>query len=436
MFNCSVLLLASSLSHTLPPPPPARIIHAVYTQEVMPLTLWCGLHPENARSLKIFTAAAHAGVQLETKVCECGVENETEFFAKNCSPCMRLPSLQTEEGYIFESNAIMRHIARLDKSGKHLYGSTPFENSQVDMWLDFATTELDANNMPFLLELFRGVPAPAGSLAALEQSLAGLELWLETRTFLVGERMTIADIGIAFALQWVYRLCEKHGEAMAKKYKNAYRLYNTVMQQPKTVAVLKAHNATFGPVKAKKAEKPMAEKKAEKKVEQKAADEVVEEKKKPNPLDELAPSPFVLDAFKREYSNTDTRTVAAPYFFEHFDAAGYTAFWCSYKYNEENTRQFMTANLVRGWFQRMEHTRKYAFGVALLVGEESKHDLVALWVFRGQGMPEIVKDVVDTELFEWEQIADVQKEKARITDYLCWEGPTIARPVLEGRTFK
>ncbi|KAF8289703.1 hypothetical protein TcBrA4_0139490 [Trypanosoma cruzi] len=112
-------------------------------------------------------------------------------------------------------------------------------------------------------------------------------------------------------------------------------------------------------------------------------DEAPREKKKPNPLDELPPSPFVLDAFKREYSNTDIRTVAAPYFFQHYDAAGYTTFWCRYKYNEDNKMQFMTANLIRGWFQRMEHVRKYAFGVALIIGEERRHDIVALWVFRG-----------------------------------------------------
>ncbi|KAF8277732.1 hypothetical protein TcBrA4_0110970 [Trypanosoma cruzi] len=75
-------------------------------------------------------------------------------------------------------------------------------------------------------------------------------------------------------------------------------------------------------------------------------DEAPREKKKPNPLDELPPSPFVLDAFKRKYCNTDTRTVAAPYFFQHYDAAGYTTFWCRYKYNEDNKMQFMTANLI------------------------------------------------------------------------------------------
>lgn len=404
----------------------------VYTLSFVP-------SPEQARAHKCLAAAAHANIPVEVKACSYGVENETRDFLNNCSPCGRYPVLQTNEGYIFETNAIVRHFGRLDASGQKLYGGTPFEASQVDMWIDFSSTEIDNANRPFLLNFFCGTPLPADALGAVEECLWGLENYLETRTFLVGERMTIADISVGFSLQWVFRVNVAHAEALAKKFKNVYRLYNTVMQHPKTLEVLKSQGATFGAVKAPKEEKKQ-EKKPEKKPAKKEEDDdddmPKEEKKKPNPLDSLPPSDFVLDAFKREYSNTDTRTVAAPYFFEKFDSKGFTCFWCRYKYNDENKMQFMTANLVRGWFQRMEHTRKYAFGVALLVGEPTKHDIVAFWVFRGKGMPEIVQEVVDTELFEWEEIKNIESEKAKITDYLCWEGPTIGKPVLEGKCFK
>ncbi|CBH18338.1 elongation factor 1 gamma, putative [Trypanosoma brucei gambiense DAL972] len=425
-----------------PPPLHLRFVDissdTTLNSKAMSLTLWFQPHHENARNLKLLVVAAFANVPVTVKACEYGRENETEEYRRNCSPCCRYPVLQTEDGCIFESNAIVRHIARLDKSGSFLYGRTPFEGSQVDMWLDFAATELDTAAKPFGLNIYRGVPIPADAMDSVHEVFGGLETWLETRTFLVGERLTVADICVAFALQFHYRANAAEGEALTKKYRNVYRLYNTVMQQPKTVEVLKSQGATFGPVKAKKAEQqaPKAEKAPKPAPKDDDDDDVPKEKKKPNPLDELPPSPFVLDAFKREYSNNDTRTVAAPYFFQNYDAAGYTSFWCRYKYNEDNKMQFMTANLVRGWFQRMEHTRKYAFGVALIIGEEKKHDIVALWVFRGKGMPEIVKDVEDTELFDWEEIPDVSAQRERITDYLCWEGPTIPKPVLEGRVFK
>ncbi|KAF8295949.1 hypothetical protein TcYC6_0087210 [Trypanosoma cruzi] len=72
---------------------------------------------------------------------------------------------------------------------------------------------------------------------------------------------------------------------------------------------------------------------------------------------------------------------------------------CS-KHKEDTEMQCMKANLIRVWFQRMEHVRQYALGVALLIGEERRHDIVALWVLRGRGMPAIVRDVEDTELLD------------------------------------
>lgn len=409
----------------------------------MSLKLLYFAFPFNMRALRIDAVASFAGVQLERQALEYGKDNETPEFMRNCHPLGRQPVLQTEEGYLFESNAIARYIARLDKSNAFLYGRTPFENSQVDMWLDFAATELDVASPVFLYNLLRGVAVSQEQLDKVNEVLTGLENWLETRTFLVGERLTVADIVIAFSLQWVFVYNSVNAEELAKKFKNVLRLFNTVMQQPKTVEVLKAHGSTFTVAKKpevkaeKKAEEAKPAKKEEKKKdEDEDEEEVVVEKKKPNPLDLLPPSPFVLDAFKREYSNTDTRTVAAPYFFANFDKEGFSAFWCKYKYNEDNKMQFMTANFIRGWFQRMEHTRKYAFGIALICGEEKKHEVSALWVFRGKGLPEIVTEVEDTELFEWTEIADLAAEKDKITDYLCWEGPTIGLPVLEGRCFK
>ncbi|KAF8304173.1 hypothetical protein TcYC6_0037270 [Trypanosoma cruzi] len=81
----------------------------------------------------------------------------------------------------------------------------------------------------------------------------------------------------------------------------------------------------------------------------------------------------------------------------------------------------------------MEHVRKYAFGVALIIGEERRHDIVALWVFRGRGVPAIVEDVEDTELFDWERRSPTSRRsgsasrttcagRARRSRGLCWRG--------------
>lgn len=415
----------------------------------MSLKVSAYVHGENQRFVKILAAAKFAGVAIEVdKDFQLGVHNETPEFLRNCHPLGRTPVLQTDEGYLFESNAILRYIGRLDKSNSFLYGRTNFEASQIDGWLDFAMGELDKYSIEFLATALFGKPQGAEYTAAVENityALCKLDEYLENKTFLVGERLSLADISIAFALQWVFRFSSE-SEAWSKKNRNVWRLYNTVMQQPKTVEVLKEQNGSFGLVAKKKEDKPKAEEKpkaeAKPKKEAKPADDedeepAIVEEKKPNPLDLLPPSKFVLDAFKREYSNTDTRKVAAPFFFDNFDKEGFSCWYATYKYGSDLKMQFMTANLCRGWFQRMEHTRKYAFGVALIVGEEKSHNIISFWVFRGNALPDIVKEVEDTELFDWVPIADIAAERERITDFLCWEGPSFAAtPVLEGRTFK
>ncbi|KAF8307132.1 hypothetical protein TcBrA4_0020860 [Trypanosoma cruzi] len=51
----------------------------------------------------------------------------------------------------------------------------------------------------------------------------------------------------------------------------------------------------------------------------------------------------------------------------------------------------------------------------------------AVCVVCGGGMAAIVREVADTELLDWEEVAYVVAR---------WEGPTIPRPALEGRVLK
>lgn len=62
----------------------------------------------------------------------------------------------------------------------------------------------------------------------------------------------------------------------------------------------------------------------------------------------LAFSTFVMDEFKRVYSNEDTATKAIPYFWEHFDKENYSIWYCEYKYPQELTLVFMSCNLITG----------------------------------------------------------------------------------------
>lgn len=210
---------------------------------------------ENAVAQKILATAAYLDVSLIPVPSEENKAPSTdEDFLDYCDPCGDYPVLEMNDGSgscVFGANAILRYVARMDNEDTlHAYGRTPFEASQVDMWIDFSGTEIDTANRPYLESAeqparSRGVPDSA--LASVRTVLSALEEVLSVRTFLVGERMTIADIAVAFSIQLVYRCNTKHGNDLATEYPAVYRHYNTVMRNPKIWNTMRKEGATLGP---------------------------------------------------------------------------------------------------------------------------------------------------------------------------------------------
>jgi len=263
-----------------------------------------------------------------------------------------------------------------------------------------------------------------------------LDSHLLTRTYLVGNRVSIADIVVASSLVRLFELVLD--PTFRSQFVNATRWFTTVVNQPNFVAV-KGHVTLATTVAQPKETKPKEEKpkkeaqpKPEKKEKPKKAeeeeedyeDEAEKEEKKKNPLDDLPKSSFILDEWKRMYSNNDTRSVALPWFFANYDPAGYSLFWCKYKYNDElGPAAFKVSNLVGGYMQRLEKLHKYAFGTVNAYGGEGDWDLRGVWLFRGPEIPADMKAVDDTELYEWTPVNLANaEEKSRFEDFLAWEG--------------
>lgn len=100
----------------------------------------------------------------------------------------------------------------------------------------------------------------------------------------------------------------------------------------------------------------------------------------------LCCSSFVLDAFKRSYSNEDTATKAIPFFWENFDKEGWSIWKATYDYNDELKKIFMCSNLVSGMLQRLDKFRKYGFASVLILGEDDNACIEGVWVMRGQDL--------------------------------------------------
>ena len=104
---------------------------------------------------------------------------------------------------IFESNSIMRTVARLGEARFPLYGSGAYEASRVDSFLD-ASLVFARDAQTYLLALLDGsvsVDIHARARDALATYLGGIDRALHSqRRFLVGEALTLADICFACEL--------------------------------------------------------------------------------------------------------------------------------------------------------------------------------------------------------------------------------------------
>lgn len=108
---------------------------------------------------------------------------------------------------IFESNSIARAVARLAPDPTVLYGAEPYQASRIDSFLD-ASLVFGCATQPYLLALRGDAVGPAchaAAGAATETWLGGIDRALSpARDFLVGTRLTLADICFACELTMLW----------------------------------------------------------------------------------------------------------------------------------------------------------------------------------------------------------------------------------------
>eukprot|EP00275_Glaucocystis_incrassata_P002319 EC125219.1.p1 GENE.EC125219.1~~EC125219.1.p1 ORF type:complete len:135 (+),score=36.06 EC125219.1:58-462(+) len=112
--------------------------------------------------------------------------------------------------------------------------------------------------------------------------------------------------------------------------------------------------------------------------------------------------------------------------------------FCLYKYNEENTKLYMTCNLVGGWLQRVEKLRKYGFGSVVITGEEPALKISGVWLFRSQNIPAEMTDSDDCANYEWRKLnSDDPADQKLVEDYFAWDGESFATDRFrDGKVFK
>ena len=150
---------------------------------------------------------------------------KTEAFL-SAHPYGTVPAAFSPDGAIgvFESNSIMRAVARLDMSNSGLYGRDPYSASRIDGFLDTALL-FARESQVYLLALMAGdlnEKIYCDTQCALTNWLSGIESALTHNDFICGDALTLADICFCCELlllqseyQWIESITEIGGNLLS-----------------------------------------------------------------------------------------------------------------------------------------------------------------------------------------------------------------------------
>lgn len=381
---------------------------------------------------------------------------------------LQVPAFETSNGQtITESNAIAFYVAN-----EQLRGASDLEKAQVWQWISFADSEILPSSCAWVFPLLGIMPYNKNTVerarSDINVALEVLNKHLLNNTFLVGERISLADIIVFTNLLHLYQYVLE--PTVRSAYGNVNRWFVTILNQKQVQAVVKnfslcAKAIEFDPKKyaefqsksggGAKDAKPQEPKKDKKEKEKKPAPAkkeaepaeeldaaelaLAEEPKSKDPFDSLPKGTFNMDDFKRCYSNEE-ETVSVPYFWEKFDAENYSIWFGEYKYSNELTKVFMSCNLIAGMYQRLDKMRKQAFASMALFGEDNNSTISGVWVWRGQELafPLSPDWQIDYEVYDWKKLDPKASEtKDLVKQYFSWTGTDKdGRKFNQGKIFK
>ena len=121
------------------------------------------------------------------------------------NPNSRVPTIEDGGAVVWESNAILRYLAARYSEGD-LWDRDPGARAQVDQWMDWMQTTLAPDYYGLFWAAVR-TPPERRNLAAIKQHARELgehyrllDRLLAGRAFLLGDRLSLADIAIGVTL--------------------------------------------------------------------------------------------------------------------------------------------------------------------------------------------------------------------------------------------
>merc|ERR1711890_37377 len=194
-------------------------------------------YPDNFRAFKVLIAAQYSGAAV--KVQENFVFGETntakEFLAK--FPTGKVPAFEATDGTcLTESNAIAYYVANNALRATE----SPVHSAQVIQWMQFADSDILPASCTWVFPTLGAMQFNKGQTERAKEDVKKAMKFLNDHllhhTFLVGERISLADIAVACTLLHLYQ--HVMDPNFRKAYGNTNRWFNTIINQPQVKKVI------------------------------------------------------------------------------------------------------------------------------------------------------------------------------------------------------
>lgn len=194
----------------------------------------------NPHVVRMFMAERGISVPQEEVDIMGGANRQEPYLSVN--PAGQMPALVLDDGSLLtEITAICEYLDET-QPGKSLIGATPEERAQTRRWTRWVDLNIIepltagfryAEGLPMFKDRMRCLPEAADGLKAIAQDkLAFLDLQLESRDWVAGDKFTLADIMLFAFLAFG----EQVGQPLNRDLKNVAKWFDKMAARESVVA--------------------------------------------------------------------------------------------------------------------------------------------------------------------------------------------------------
>ena len=427
--------------------------------------------------MEILHTAYVLGIELPLEDIKLEEKEKRNTFDQK-TPTKTFPFLETKEGNISQSDAIIYYLCQ--KYKPELLGQNAFEKAKIMQWTEFANCEISRCNRSIIYPIFGWDELNKDDYNRdnnkIKEYLKCLEKELEKNEFIIGNKITLADISLFAKTRFLmmFHLPEQMRNKLFPKlnkwFENLMNSKEAMKAYGRTVLCKTPMKPFAGKINKNKPEKENKENKEnkeekdknkekekdknknkkdkkEKKDKQKDKKEN-EQKEKPkqekkekekepyipgllevprfnikeienNPLDSLPPSKFDLSKFKEEFINSKDKATSLNNFWTNFDQEGYSLWYIEYDNSpNECVTLFRTCVIKGDILEQLKYFKKYCFGVLGAYGGNGAYKIKGCLLWRGKDIPEEIKAINCFNKMTFRKLdCNVEKDKELVKEY-------------------